>query len=193
MGLERNKTTDIRPALTTQAIAEGRMVVITTHSQDHNFGSWTDLVGIKLPANSTEAARARFVASFAVEVRPVPIYQNWPSIPQGSRRGGWSAPENVPFSAIVHMTPPGNKMFGVIPANTPALAFGQGEFTVYSGGFVPSASLVPGAYLEALNTADDGATEAGKLNYVANSTGAVAEVVHYDANKLELTFRTFNP
>src|SRR3990172_7550143 len=193
MGLERNKYTDIRPVLTTEAIPEGRMVLITTHSVDHNFGSYADLVGIKLPDTAAEALRARYVASFAIEVRPTPIYISYPTITQGSQRGGWSAPENVPFSAVVHMTPPGNKKFGTLVANQPALAFGQGEFTVFSGGFVPSANLVAGAMLEVLNTADDTASEAGKLSYTADASLAVAEVVDYDSTALELHFRTFNP
>lgn len=193
MGLERNKYSDIRPVLATEAIPEGRMVLITSHAQSHNFGSWTDLVGIKLPDTAAEALQARFVASFAIESRDTPIYSPTPTLAQGSQRYGWNQAQNVPFSATVHMTPPGNKLFGTIPANTPALAFGQGEFTVYSGGFVPSANLTPGAHVEALNAADDTAAEAGKLSYTADASLAVGTVISYDADALELAFRTFNP
>jgi hypothetical protein len=193
MGVEINKYSDIRPVLATEAIPEGRMVLITTHSETVDFGSWADLVGIKLPDNATEAAVAYYVAAFAVDNRQIPIFEPYPALGQGTQRRGWSADENVPFTAAVHLTPPGNKKFGTIPANTPALAFGQGEFTVYSGGFVLNASLAPGAYVEALNTADDGAAEAGKLNYRADATGAIGTVISYDSAAKELVFRTFNP
>lgn len=193
MGVEINKYTDIRGVLATEAIPEGRMVLITTHTEDLDFGSLTDLVGIKLPDDLTEAAVAYYVALFAVDNRQTPMYDPYPALGQGTQRGGWSVDENVPFTAAVHLTPPGNKKFGTIIANTPALAFGQGEFTVYSGGFVDNASLVPGAYVEALNTADDGAAEAGKLNYRADATGAIGTVISYDSVAKELTFRTFNP
>lgn len=191
--MELKKFSDNRPALATQAIPEGRMVLLTSHSEDHNWGSWSDLVGLKLPANGTEARRARYVAGFPVEQRPAPFYEPQPSAGQGSQRYGWSEGPNVPFSATVHVTPPGNTKFGVILEGRPAIAWGQGEFLVYSGAFVPDSGLEPGALLEALNVADDTLAEAGKLNLTVTADDAIAEVVHYDPDAQTLHFRTFNP
>ncbi len=193
MGVEINKYTDVRPVLATEAIPEGRMVLITTHSESIDFGSWEDLVGIKLPDNATEAREARWVALFAVDNRSIPIYEPYPVLGQGTQRRGWSADQNVPFDAAVHLTPPGNKKFGTIIANTPALAYGQGEFTIYSGGFVANASLVAGVFVEALNAADDTAAEAGKLGFTTTKADAVGTVISYDSTALELVIRTFNP
>jgi len=190
--MEIKKYTDIRPVLATEDIPEGRMVLITTHSETDGFGGWTDLPGIKLPANSTEALRARYVASYALTNSSTPFYVPTPSM-DFALRGGFDQPANVPFSAAVHLTPPENKKTGVIPADGPARAFGQGEFVVYSGEFVADAGLVPGAYLEALNTADDTEAQAGKLSLTSDVSLKVAEVVEYDAAKFELWFRTFNP
>ena len=57
--MEINKYTDITGVVTAEAIPEGRMVLLTDHSQTHDYGSREDLPAVKLPDDSTEAAAAR--------------------------------------------------------------------------------------------------------------------------------------
>ena len=79
-----------------------------------------------------------------------------------------------------------------IPSGQVAVAHGGGVYTVPSGYYTYSANLeVPGADLLPGNTADDGASLAGKLAYSA-STG-VAVVERYNSSTGALTFRTLQP
>jgi len=176
----------------TEDIVEGRMVVMTSHTWDHNFGSKVDLPGVKLPADSTEAAIAKYCLTWPVNNSnaegPIKMFVPTPSFDWAMRAGGWDQSANVPFSAVVHLTYPGHKEGVTIPSGWQALAFDRGVFTVPSGAFVYSADLVAGAPLEVLNTADDGASESGKLAY--NAAGTIAVVERFDSDEYSLTFRT---
>lgn len=186
--MEINKYTDIVGAVATQDIVEGRMVLITAANASHDFGSRTDLPGVKLPANSTEAARAKFVLAFPVDNRPLPLVETYPSF-SFALRGGWDQASNVPFQATIHLTHQANAAVPqTLYSGNLAAAFDRGVFTTTSGNFVASESLVPGAHLVVCNVADDGATDAGKLKYSA--TAGVAIVERYDATNGKLTFRT---
>lgn len=194
--MEINKFTDIIGVVATEDIVEGRMVLLcnaaTTVGTGPDFGSQTDLMGVKLPANSTEAAKAKYVITWPVNnaqytdqikmVVPMPAYTF------SLRKGGWDQAANVPFTATFYLTYPGNQESVTIPSGYLALAYDRGVFTVPSGQFVYSANLVPGAPLEVLNTGDDTAAEAGKLAY--NSAGTIAVVERFDSAKYALTFRT---
>lgn len=170
-------------------IVEGRMVLKTTNTPGgYDFGSRTDLPGVKLPDNSTEAAQAKFLVAFAVDNRGLPIYQTTPSFDWALRQGGWDQAENVPFSATVHLTHPGNRVGQTIPSGEPALAFFRGVFTLESGAYVYNAALeTPGALMNVANTADDSEADAGKLQY--NASGTIAMVEQYNSSTGALTVR----
>lgn len=191
--MEINKITDVEGAVATEDIVEGRMVLLTTHGTSHDFGSRTDLPGIKLPDTAAESAKAFYVAGFASDNRQLPIYVSPPSYTYALRMG-WDQAVNVPFSATVFLTHPQNLIGQTIPSGSLALAYGGGTFTVPSGSFVYNANLAtPGTYLAACNTADDGAAYAGMLKYTASGTGAVAKVHRFDSTNFALTFRTLVP
>lgn len=191
--MEINKYTDIMGVLTTQDITEGRMVCLTSHGSSHDFGSETDLPAVKLPVDTTEAARAKYCLTWVVNNSnaegPITMFIPQPSFDWSMRRGGWDQAQNVPFSATVHLTYPGNRESVAIPSGYKALAFDRGVFTVPSGQFVYSAEiLIPGSPLEVLNVGDDTLAEAGKLAY--NSAGTIAVVERFNSDSGSLTFRT---
>ncbi len=170
-----------------QDIVEGRMVILTGHAMSIDFGSQTDLPAVRVPATSAEAALARYCVTFAVDNRSLPIYQSVPSF-TFALRGGFDQSSNVPFSATVRLTYPGNQEGATIPSGSQALAFGEGIYTVPSGAFVYSAALtVPGTMLDVADTATDGAPSAGMLK--AGSTAPVAQTIRYDSSDNRLTFK----
>lgn len=188
--MEINKFSDIMGVVATEDIVEGRMVFITTHSEDYDYGSRVELPGVQLPDDSTDAAISNYVSAFQVNNRNVPIYEPTPSFSFALRQG-FDQDSNVPFDATVHLTAPGNKEGETIPSGEVCLAFAGGVFTVPSGAFIYNASLATGAHLIVANTADDSAGDAGKLKYSA--TAGVAIVLRYDSTNNRLTFRTFQP
>jgi len=168
-------------------IVEGRLVLLTSHSFSRNFGSQSDLPGVKLPDNSTEGGKARYVVTFEQDNRSLPLYQPQPSM-AFALRGGFDQAENAPFSATVYLTHPGVQEGRTIPSGEGALAFGEGIYTVPSGAYIYSAELLtPGCTLAAANTDEDGASDAGKLHY--STTEVVAEVVRFDTTTGRLTFK----
>lgn len=189
--MEINKYTDIMGVVAAMDIPEGRMCLLTSHPFSIDFGSQTDLPGVKLPADDAESKFAKYCVTWQVNnsnaegaIRmfiPMPSY-DW------ALRGGWDQSDNVPFNADVYLTYPGHQHGVTIPSGFQALAFDRGVFTVPSGHFVWSVDLeVPGALLEVLNTADD-STDTGKLAY--NSAGVIAVTERYDSSDGSLTFRT---
>ena len=188
--MEINKFSDILGVVATEDIVEGRMVFLTTHSENYDFGSRVDLPGVKLPDDSTDSAIAKYVSAFQVNNRNVPIYEPVPTFSSALRQG-FDKTENVAFSTTVHLTAPGNKEGETIPSGEVCLAFAGGVFTVPSGAFVFHASLAAGAHLVAANTADDSAGAAGKLKYSASAGIAIVE--RYDSTNNRLTFRTLQP
>lgn len=186
--MEVRKYTDIVGAVATQDIVEGRMVLMVPQSTSYNFGSREDLPGFKLPANPTEAAKARFVAAFALDNRPLPLI-DYPSFPWALRQGGWDQARNAPFTATVRLTYPANDAEPqTILSGALMLGFGAGVFTVASGSFIYNANLAPGAYLAVADATTDGASHAGKLKYSASAGVAIVE--EFDATNMVLTFRT---
>jgi hypothetical protein len=196
--MQINKYTDIVGVIASEDIAEGRMVLMTSHSFNKNYGSDTDLPGVKLPDTADEAARAQYILTWPVSNAnahgPIRLFIPQPSINWSLREGGFDKAANVPFSANVHLTYPGHKDGVTIPSGYQALAFAEGVFTVPSGAWEYSAnSEVPGAPLRVMDTASDTAADAGKL---ADNTGGggttVARVERYDSDTGDLTFRTLN-
>lgn len=169
--------------VTTEAIPEGRMVLMTSHSQSYNFGSRTDLPGVKLPSDATEAAKAKFVLGFAQTNEQPPIYRPEPSM-EFALRQGFDRPDNAPFAATVYVTNPSVQQGLTVPSGSLAVAYGDGVFTVPSGAFVYSANLeTPGAGLTVAYSGND----KGKLQY--GTSNLVAEVVRFNATEFSLTFR----
>lgn len=166
---------------------EGRMVLLTSHSWDKDYGSLTDLPGAKVPATSDEAIRARYVVTWAQDNQSLPLYSPQPSFSYALRYG-FDQAANAPFAATVYLTKPGQQEGLTIPSGSAALAFGEGIYTVPSGAYVYSAEVeVPGNPLAVADTATDGAGEAGKLKY--SVTNPVAEVYHFDSTSSKLTFK----
>jgi len=191
--MEINKYTDIVGVVAGENIPEGRMVILTSHLENYDFGSKVDLPGVRLPADSTEAADAKYCLTWPVNNSnaegAIKMFIPTPSFDWALRGGGWDQDSNVPFNADVYLTYPGHQEGVTIPSGYQALAFDRGVFTVPSGHFVYSAELAtPGAKLEVLNKADDTAAEAGKLAY--NSSGAIAVVERFELESYSLTFRT---
>jgi hypothetical protein len=184
--MEKNKFTDIIGVVTTEAITEGRFVLLTPANANFNYGSRSDLMGVKLPANSTEAARARYCLAFALDNRPTPLME-YPSYPFAMRQG-YDLPANVPFTATVYLTHPGNMTVPqVIASGSLALAYDKGVFTLPSGSFIASASWAVAANFVVANLGDD-ATDVGKPKYSASAGIGIVE--NYDATNQTLTVRT---
>lgn len=189
--MEIRKYVDIEGVVLTEDIVEGRMVLFTSHSWSHNFGSWGDLKGVKLPDNSDESAVAKYVLAFALDNSLLPIYEPTPALSWATRMG-FESSANVPFTAKVYLTHPANMVGQTLPSGTLGLAFAGGVFTVPSGAYLYNANLAtPGTFLVVANTADDSAADAGKLKYSA--TAGVAIVERYNSDTKELTFRTAVP
>jgi peptidoglycan hydrolase-like protein with peptidoglycan-binding domain len=184
--MELNRFEDVLGVVTTDAIVEGRFVVLCGHSETYDFGSREDLPGVKVPATSEEATRAKFVLTFAVDNRPTPIMEPVPATTFGLR-GGFGAAANAPFSATVYLTPPGNQEGLTIPSGTPALAFTEGTFTLPSGAYIYSSNLVvPGAAF----VIEHSGADAGKPKYTAtNAVGVIGFVERYDSTTGKLTVR----
>lgn len=180
-----NKYQDIRGVVLKENVTEGRLVLIDEHSQSHNYGSREELPAVRVPANSTEAPRAKYMLTHAVDNTEAPFYDPMPAF-QFALRQGFDQAQNVPFQAYVHMTPKSLKEGQVIASGSLALGFAAGVYTLPSGHYVDNASIVPGAYLIAANTNDD-TTDAGKPKYSATATPI--EVVYKDPSTGELTLR----
>lgn len=184
--MEIRKYEDIEGVVAIQDIVEGRMVLFTSHSEDYDFGSRTDLKGAKLPSSSDEALRSKYVAGFPVDNSKLPIYQPYPAFDWALRQGGFDQAANSPFTAKVYLTHPGNMVGQTIQSGALALAFAGGTYTVPSGAFVYSASMDVDTFLSVNYSGAD----AGKLQHSATDVGiAVVDSVSNES----LTFRTRKP
>lgn len=186
--MEINKYEDITGVQTNEDIVEGRMVLLTTNANaTWDFGSGGDVPGVKQPETSTEAAKARYILTWAVDNRETPIFDSMPQTTFGLR-GGFGAAANSPFTSKVRMVHPSNTNGETIPSGTLSLAFGPGVYTVYSGQFVYNANmLVPGCYLAVADTASDSVADKGKLKYSASAS--FAQVERFNTENYSLTFR----
>lgn len=186
------KIADSIGAVAVEDIVEGRMCLIVDHSQSVNYGSREDLVGCQVPATSDEAKEALYLAAFGVIQQEPPIYVSYPANPSNLRQG-FSAATNLPFNADVYTTAPSMLQGRTIPSGALVALHAGGTYTVTSGNYVYSSSLVPGARCEVTDTSTDGAGEGGKLHYTASAGEGTATVIQHDTSKRELTFRTRQP
>lgn len=177
--MEKNHYGDtILGVVVVEDIVESRMICLTSHSESVNFGSLEDTPGAKLPSDANEAARARYIITFAPDNRSTPLYQPHPTYGSWTTRWGWEQASNVPFAATVLLTHPDVQEGGTIPSGTGAIAFGEGIYTVPSGSYVYSADLeTPGTQLEVAYTNPN----KGKLTVLSGGS-AVAEVVQYHSD-----------
>ena len=186
--MEINDFEEVRGVVTQEDVVEGRMVLLTTNVHSRDFGTLTDLPGIKLPDTRAEAALARFVLTFEQDNRGLPLYQTTPSYSWALRYGMDQDP-NAPFSATVYLTHPGQQEGLTVYSGNPAAAYGKGFYTVPSGSYIWSSDIeVPGTQLEVANDADDSEADSGKLKVLSAGT-AVAEVWEFDTTTDKLTFR----
>lgn len=189
--MEINEFEDVLGVMPVEDVVEGRFVLFTSHSFSSDFGSDTDLPGVKLPDTAEEAKRARYCLTWKVDNRQTPIY----AVPSFAfaERGGWNQAANAPFSTTVYLTHPGNQESLTIPSGTSALAYTEGTFTIPSGQYVYSADIiVPGAAIIVADTASDSAGDAGKPKYTASAAvGVIGETRRYDSVTGALTIRVF--
>lgn len=179
--MEINRLDNAIGAVALAAVKEGLMVVLV----DDGSGN----LAARVPANSTEAKDARWVAVWKQLNTPFPGPLAYPSISWSLRTGGFDqAQNNSPMTQEVYLTPPNVQEGTTIPSGYD-LVLQQGVHTVESGMFIADAGLLPGKKLEALNTTDD-TTDAGKLKLTVTDADTVAYVVKYDATAQKLTFMT---
>lgn len=189
--MEINKFEDVLGVMPVEDIVEGRFVLLTSHSFSNDFGSETDLPGVKLPDTAEEAKRAKYCLTWKVDNKEFPSY----AVPSYSfaERGGWSQTANAPFSTTVYLTHPGNQEGLTIASGVSSLAYTEGLFTLPSGAYVYSAEIiVPGAAIIIADTASDDAATAGKPKYAASAAvGVIGETYGYDTTSKKLTIRVF--
>jgi len=186
--MEINAFENVIGVVTVADVVEGRFVVLTPHSESSDFGSQEDLPGAKIPSTADEATKARYIITFAVDNRPLPLVETYPSN-DFALRGGWDQAANTPFSATMHLSYPGMHDGATIASGVNAIAFSQGTFTLPSGCYVYSSDIVNvGASL----IVEHSGADAGKVKYSAtNAIGTNFETVGYDADKNTLTVKSF--
>lgn len=190
--MEINRLDEVIGAIPTADVVEGRFVLLTSHTHNYDFGSKTDLPGIKVPSTAEEANRAKYVVTWAVTQQPAPFYNPYPSMNWALRQGGWDQAANTPFSATVWTTYPGYQNSKTIPSGMPSLAMRGGTFTIPSGGYIYNVNLeTPGVLIQVANTAED-TTDAGKAKYLASaSTRAIGVVEQFHTSTSDLTVTLF--
>jgi hypothetical protein len=167
-------------AIAQSDMVEGRCVLMTTNNWSADFGSRTDVPGVKLPSTDAEGLLARYIVSFTPPDRRIDP-GNLYFIPQPSLnfalRGGFDQASNLPMtSTTVRDIWMGEQENVTIPSGMNVLLYGDGAVvTLPSGQYIYNANLhTPGSHLEVLGA------NAGKLSYSA--TGTIAEVLEYTSD-----------
>lgn len=174
--MEINKYLEIMAGKTTEEMADGRMVYLTTCEDEGVYG-------VSLPADSDDAAKAKYCVTWTPTNQDAPYYNPNPSYTY-ARRGGFDQDANDPFDTEVSFVYGGDREDSTIPSGTLVRVFPAGSvLTVTSGNFVYSADLEKGA---PLGVAYD-AGNYGKPQYDASGTFMIVE--DFDSDEMELTFR----
>lgn len=193
--MEINRLEDVIGAIAKEDIVEGRFGLLVDNSTSKNFGSESDLPGMLKPATTEEAKRARFCVAFPVSNLPTPYYAfPHPTRTYSMRQGGWDQAQDTPWATTVYLTYPGNLASpGTIPSGNQCLGISEGTVTITSGNFVDSAGIrTKGSLVIVANTADDGASDAGKPKYSAsNAVGVIGEVERFDSTEYSVTIKLF--
>lgn len=179
--MEINRFKTVKGVIPTADVAAGRVVALTSHSFNSDFGSLVDLPGAAVPATADAAKAAKYVIDFEPTNQTGPFYKPMPSLGLFAERNGFSVSENTTFNAQVSISYPGWHEGKTIPSGVPALAYTNGTFTFVSGEYIYNAALRnAGAFVIAANTAED-STNAGKIKYQATFDDRVIGVVRrYD-------------
>lgn len=195
--MEIRRFSDIMGVLTTEAIAEGRFVRLTAAPTFANdpYGYYGDLPGVALPTSSAEALQAKYVLGFAMDNRPLPIYDPNPFFYWVVRNYGFESgqrlpdADNVPMTnTTVHLTHPSVTQGLTVASGVKALAYAGGIYTFPSGEFVYTADLqTPGAAIAVQYSG----TDRGKPMY--NASGTIGYVHDWDADNFAVTIRTLVP
>lgn len=188
--MEVNKYSDIRGVVLTEDIKPGRMVKITSHTWDHNFGSRTDLPGVALPTSEAEAKEAFFMIDWALDNRSLPVYHNAPRY-DWALRDGFDRTANLPMTAQTVLLTHASDMHTEMTINSGELgrAYGGGVFTVGSGDYVYSASMAPGSKVAVAYTDPN----KGKFIHTTDLSLTVGYVEKIDTTNNKLTVRTLQP
>lgn len=185
--MEINGFDKVRGAVAMADTVEGRFVVVVPNTFSENFGSEEDLVGVRVPATSDEALRAKYIITWPVFNGQTPIYQPTPHYAWGMRSGAFEQAGNVPFSAKVYLTYPGYVDGETIPSGNLALAFTEGTFTLPSGCYVYSANIIK---IGAALVVEYSGADAGKVKYNSSmAVGVIGFTESYDSTTGRLTVR----
>lgn len=186
-----NRFEDVIGVQTLADIVEGRFVLLKSNTNASNdFGSNSDVPGVAVPATAEEAKRARFALTWVVSNGKPPFYQPNPSV-DWSLRQGFDKATNLPMTnTTIYTTYPGFQNGKVIPSGMLALAFGEGTYTIPSGGYIDDAALhSAGAPCVVANTAED-TTDAGKIKYQSTmDERVIGYVERYDKSNGDLTVK----
>lgn len=177
--MEINKYNDIIGGITLADVAEGRMVVLAAPPTGTDDGVY----GVRIPASSAEAARARYVVAWPPTNFEAPYVRSWPQV-SWALRSYFDQDANSPASVTMSYTYEGDRENSTVPSGYLVRVFGPGAvFTLTSGHFVDSESLDVGAPLSVEYSGND----AGKPKYDAAGTTLIVE--DYDSTNLLLTVR----
>jgi hypothetical protein len=195
---EIRKFSDIVGVVATEDIVEGRFVLFTAAPSESPavFDLGSDLVGVKLPTSTGEAALAKYVLGWAMDNREPPIYVPYPAYNWVVRNYGFETGQanpsgrNLPMtSQTVYLTTPSVQEGLTIPSGTRALAYAGGVYTFPSGHFVHSSELeTPGTQVTVEHTAG---SDRGKPKY--GTSNVVGIVEQWNATDYAVTIRTLVP
>lgn len=198
MAMEIRKFSDIIGVITTQAMVEGRCVLLTNApSYTGIWGLHGDVAGVKLPMNANQASQAKYVLGWEMSNLPTPILYpndayNWILRNQGFEAGQRSPDADtgtVMTGKSIYLTTPSVTEDLTIPSGVKALAYGGGVFTFPSGSFVYSSDL---ENVGATVTVEYAAgADRGKPKYASDGTFGVVE--QWDATAFAVTVRTLQP
>ena len=197
--MEIRKFSDIIGVVTTEAIYEGRFVLLVPALANSSpFGLEEDLAGVKMPTSGGEAALAKYVLGWAMDNRPLPLLDPMPAYNWIVRNYGFEAGQRNPNSdntpitgATLYLSYPSQQHMPLeIPSGYKALAYAGGVYTFPSGTFVDSANIKIVGNLIAVEATDGGADQ-GKPQYDASGTIGVVE--EFNTTDYSVTIRTLVP
>lgn len=198
MAMEIRKFSDIIGVITTEAMVEGRCVLLTNApAYTGIWGLHADVAGVKLPTSAGEAGQAKYVLGWAMDNRPTPIMYPMDAYNYIVRNQGFEAGQRSPdqdtgtvmTGKSIYLTTPSVTEDLTIPSGVKALAYGGGIYTFPSGSFVYSADLENvGATVTVTYNAG---ADRGKPKYDASGTFGVVE--QWDATNFAVTVRTLQP
>lgn len=144
------------PAVALEELKEGYAVVLKPHSFSFTFGSGEDIPGIARPSSAGDLVPgAVYVVAhpYTNPNRDLPLYHPEPSM-DWSLRLGFDRPDNAPFQATVHLTPPSVTPQATVYSGTLALAI-RGVVALLEDMLVSPATLNTGDFLTVVTSGAD--------------------------------------